>query len=104
MSSFAHLIFACVSIHNLWASKLHPVIATPPKEFLSDRFNNKNAFINDAIRDQKLYGYSDFHSDYRDEISDRPIKYLSYKERPSYTKIKEWDIQKKILSSFNFNN
>merc|ERR1711973_989781 len=88
MSSIAHLIFACVSLQNSWASKLHPVIATPPKEFLSDRFNNKNAFIKDALRDQKLFGYSDFHGDYRDEISDRPIKYLSYKERPSYTKIK----------------
>jgi len=88
MPSIAKIIIACVSLQNAGASKLHPVIAAPPKEFLSDRYPIKNAFIKDAIRDQELFGYSDLHMDYTDRISERPIKSLSYQERPSYTKIK----------------
>jgi len=88
MPSIAKIIIACVSLQNAGASKLHPVIAAPPKEFLSDIYPIKNAFIKDAIRDQELFGYSDLHMDYTDRISERPIKSLSYQERPSYTKIK----------------
>merc|ERR1712130_799702 len=88
MPNIAKIIIACVSLQNTGASKLHPVIAAAPKEFLSDRYPIKNAFIKDAIRDQELFGYSDLHMDYTDRISERPIKSLSYQERPSYTKIK----------------
>ena len=78
------------------SSKQHSIIVAPPKQFLKPytNVNHKytNAFHKDALRDRKLFGFSDYNSENRKVInthqSIRPdLKPLNVKQRPSYSKI-----------------
>ena len=99
------LIFSV--LRSVDSSKQHSVIVAPPKQFQNSYSTNvvhkyTNAFHKDALRDRKLFGFSDYKSDNRKVFnthqSIRPdLKPLNVKQRPSYSKIsRAIEVSKKI--------
>ena len=88
------LIFSI--LRSVDSSQQHSVMVAPPKQYhkLAPNLNQKytNAFHNDALRDRKLFGFSDYKSDRRKVVNThqniRPdLKPLNIKQRPNYSKI-----------------